>query len=65
MSISKESCTKEYRDFISFAEKHGSAYNSLQELAEKGLSNNSTSELFFLLAQFMVHALILIVSTTD
>ena len=48
MGISKECCTKEYSEFISFAEKHAvlTGCNSMQELAEKVLSNDSTRELF-------------------
>ena len=37
----------------------------MQELAEKVLSNNSTRELFPLVAQLMIYALVLPVSTTD
>ena len=67
MGISKESCTKEYSEFISFTEKHAilKGCNSLQELAENVLSNDSTKELFPLVAQLMLHALVLPVSTTD
>jgi hypothetical protein len=67
MGISKECCTKEYSEFISFAEKHAvlKGCNSMQELAEKVLLNHSTRELFPLVAQLMVHALVLPVSTTD
>lgn len=67
MGISKESCTKEYSELISFAEKHAvlKGCNSLQELAEKVLSNDSTREVSPLMAQLMVHALVLPVSTTD
>ena len=59
MGINKESCTKEYREFSSFAEKHAvlKECKSMQELAEKVLSNDSTRELFPLVAQLMVHAL--------
>ena len=67
MGINKESCTKEYRKFSSFAEKHAvlKECKSMQELAEKVLPNDSTRELFPLVAQLMVHALVLPVSTTD
>ena len=37
----------------------------MQELAEKVLSNDSTKELSPLVAQLVVHALVLPVSTTD
>ena len=37
----------------------------MQELAEKVLSNDSTEELPPLVAQLVVHALVLPVSTTD
>ena len=67
MGISKECCTKEYSQFISFAEKHAvlKGCNSMQELAEKVLSINSTRELSPLVAQLMIYALVLPVSTTD
>ena len=67
MGINKERCTKEYREFISFAGKHAvlKECKSMQELAEKVLSNDSTRELFPLMAQLMVHALVLSISTTN
>ena len=44
MGIGKANCTKEYSEFAVFAEKHAilKECNSLQELAEKVLSNDST-----------------------
>ena len=67
MGIGKANCTKEYSEFTLFAEKHAvlKGCNSLQELEEKVLSNDSTRELFPLVAQLMVHTLVLPVSTTD
>ena len=48
MGISKESCTKEYSEFISFTEKHAilKGCNSLQELAEM-LFPTTIQESFF------------------
>ena len=62
MGISKECCAKEYSEFICFVEKHAvlKGCTTLQELAEKVLFNESTTELFPLISTLMLPVL-----TTD
>ena len=67
MAIYRDRCTEEYTGFSTFIKSHAKLKlrQSLQELAQGILSQESLCDLFPSVSKLLVHALVLPVSTTD